>query len=53
MMRSTEPPTLSSRAIDTLPPDQLRLAALAYPARFIGSSREHTESACAAASAAG
>src|SRR5215472_5370066 len=35
---------LSSPAADALPPDQVRLAASAYLARFTGSSREHTES---------
>ena len=43
MKRYNEPIRLSS-ATDALPPDQVRLAASAYLARFTGSSREHTES---------
>jgi site-specific recombinase XerD len=44
MMRYNEPLQLSSPAADALPPDQVRLAASAYLARFTGSSREHTQS---------
>ena len=44
MMRYNEPPHLSSPAADALPADRVRLAAVAYLARFTGSSREHTES---------
>ncbi len=44
MMRYNEPPRLSSPAADALPTDRVRLAVLAYLARFTGSSREHTES---------
>jgi hypothetical protein len=44
MMRYNEPPHLYSRAADALPADRVRLAAVAYLARFTGSSREHTES---------
>ena len=47
MMTFTE---LASAASDLPEPftDRLRLAVAAYLARFKGSSREHTESACAA-----
>jgi integrase/recombinase XerD len=44
MKHYNELPHLSSLAADALPPDQVRLAASAYLARFTGSSREHTES---------
>ena len=44
MMHYNEPPRLSSPAADALPADRVRLAAVAYLARFTGSSREHTES---------
>jgi integrase/recombinase XerD len=44
MMRCNEPPRLSSPAADALPADRVRLAAVAYLARFTGSSREHTQS---------
>jgi integrase/recombinase XerD len=44
MKHYNELPHLSSSAADTLPPDQVRLAASAYLARFTGSSREHTKS---------
>lgn len=43
MMRYNEPIHVSSAA-DASSADQVRLAALAYLARFTGSSREHTES---------
>ena len=43
MMRYHEPIRLSSAA-NALPADPVRMAALAYLARFTGSSREHTES---------
>ena len=42
-MLSTEPASISSRQAGPFP-DQLRLAVIAYLARFKGSSREHTES---------
>ena len=44
MMRYHEPPHLSSPAADALPAGRVRLAAVAYLARFTGSSREHTQS---------
>ena len=44
MMRYNDPLHLSSPAAGTLPADRVRLAALAYLARFTGSSREHTQS---------
>jgi len=44
MKHYNELPRLSSPAADALPPDQVRLAASAYLARFTGSSRDHTES---------
>ena len=44
MMRYNDPLHLSSPAADALPADRVRLAAVAYLARFTGSSREHTES---------
>ena len=43
IMLSTEPASISSRQAGPFP-DQLRLAVIAYLARFKGSSREHTES---------
>ncbi len=43
MMISTEPAPVPSHEPRSIA-DQLRLAATAYPARFKGSSREHTES---------
>ena len=43
MMRCNDPLHLSSPAADA-PADRVRLAAVAYLARFAGSSREHTES---------
>ena len=42
-MLSTEPASISSRQAGPFP-YQLRLAVIAYLARFKGSSREHTES---------
>jgi len=44
MMRYHEPPHPSSPAADALPADRVRLAAVAYLARFTGSSRVHTQS---------
>lgn len=44
MMRYNGPIDLSCPAADTLPADRVRLAAVAYLARFTDSSREHTES---------
>ena len=43
-MRYNKPPGFSCPAADAPPADRVRLAVLAYLARFTGSSREHTQS---------